>query len=45
MEEDVNAENDITWEVVANMFDTILFYLNFLLVLITFIAMVALFAT
>ena len=45
-EEDVDAENDIiTWEVVANMFDTILFYLNFLLVLITFIAIGALFAT
>ena len=42
---DVNAEgNDITWEVVANLFDTICFYLNFLLVLITGIAMVALFA-
>ena len=42
---DVNAEgNDITWELVANMFDTICYYLNFLLVLITGIAMVALFA-
>ena len=38
-------ENDITWEVVANMFDTILFYLNFLLVLITGITIGALFAT
>ena len=45
VKDDVNAEgNDITWEVVANMIDAICFYLNFLLVLITGIAMVALFA-
>ena len=30
VENEVDAENDIiTWEVVANMFDTILFYLTF----------------
>ena len=41
----VNAEgNDITWEVVANMFDAICFYLNFLPVLITGSAMMALYA-